>query len=58
MVRFVLKNNFFEFNSRIKQHISDAAIGTTICVSFHGQVWDKFSGNATVATPSMAQIHR
>ena len=28
MARFVLKNNFFEFDTRIKQQISETAIGT------------------------------
>ena len=28
MVKFVLKNNFFEFDSKIKQKISGTAIGT------------------------------
>ena len=28
MAKFVLKNNFFEFNSRTKQQISEIAIGT------------------------------
>ena len=28
MAEFVLKNNFFEFNNRIKQQISGTAIGT------------------------------
>ena len=28
MAKFVLKNNFFEFNSKIKQQISGTAIGT------------------------------
>ena len=37
MVGLSLKNSFFEFNSKIK-HVPGTAIGTTICVSFHGQV--------------------
>ena len=28
LAEFVLKNNFFEFNNEIKQHISGTAIGT------------------------------
>ena len=28
MAKFVLKNKFFEFNSKNKQHISGTAIGT------------------------------
>ena len=28
MVKFVLKNNYFEFNSKVKQQISGTAIGT------------------------------
>ena len=29
MAPFVLKNNYIEFNSKIKQQVSDTAIGTT-----------------------------
>ena len=32
---FVLKNNFFEFDSKVKQHISGTAIGT-ICMYLQG----------------------
>ena len=28
MAKFVLKNNYFEFNSKVKQQISGTAIGT------------------------------
>ena len=28
LAEFVLKNNFFEFNNKIKQHISGTALGT------------------------------
>ena len=27
MVQFVLKNNYFKFNSKVKQQVSDMAIG-------------------------------
>ena len=30
MVKFVLKNNYFEFNSKVKQQISGIAVGTKI----------------------------
>ena len=40
MAEFVLKNNFFEFNSQIKQQISGTAIGTNmypnICLYIYG----------------------
>ena len=38
---FVLKSNFFEFNSKMKQQVSGTAIGTKFApplyVSFHGK---------------------
>ena len=37
MAELVLKNNFFEFNSKIRQ-VSGTVIGITICVSFYRQV--------------------
>ena len=50
MAELVLKNNFFEFNSKIRQ-VSGTVIGITICVSFYRQVWENFSRNATIANP-------
>ena len=38
MVKFVLKNNFFEFNSKIKQQISGTAIDTPYASIFMDKV--------------------
>ena len=34
MTKFLLKNNFFEFDSKFKQQISDTAIGTIFAPSY------------------------
>ena len=40
MLKFVLKNNYFEFNGNVKLQISDTVIGkkmcTTICLHIYG----------------------
>ena len=40
--RFVLKNNFFEFDSKIKQQISGRAIGTKFAPPYACIFMDKF----------------
>ena len=42
MARFVLKNNFFEFDSKIKQQISGTAIGTKFAPPYMCIFMDKF----------------
>ena len=42
MARFVLKNNFFEFDSKIKQQISGTAIGTKFAPPYVCIFMDKF----------------
>ena len=42
MAKFVLKNNFFEFNSKIKQQVSDTAIGTKFAPPCACIFMDKF----------------
>ena len=42
MARFVLKNNFFEFDSKIKQQISGRAIGTKFAPPYACIFMDKF----------------
>ena len=40
--KFVLKNNFFEFNSEVYHQLPGTDIGTnraTICIHFHGSSW-------------------
>ena len=41
MAEFVLKNNFFEFNNRIKQQISGTAIGTQCAPTYACIFMDK-----------------
>ena len=55
----VLKNNFFEFNSKIKHQISGTAIVTKFAQPYAFLFIDKFeTKNVTSATPSIVQIHR
>ena len=42
MARFVLKNNFFELDSKIKQQISGTAIGTKFAPPYACIFMDKF----------------
>ena len=42
MARFVLKNNLFEFDSKIKQQISGTAIGTKFAAPYACIFMDKF----------------
>ena len=42
MADFILKNNFFEFNSQIKQQISGTAIGTKCVPTYACIFMDKF----------------
>ena len=42
MARFVLKNNFFEFDSKIKQQISGTTTGTKFAPPYAGVFMDKF----------------
>ena len=42
MAEFVLKNNFFEFNSKIKQQVSGTAIGTKFAPPYACLFMDKF----------------
>ena len=42
MAKFVLKNNFFEFNSKIKQQVSGTAIGMKFAPPYAGIFMDKF----------------
>ena len=42
MAEFVLKNNFFEFNSKIKQKVSHTAIGTKFAPPYACLFMDKF----------------
>ena len=42
MAGFVLKNNFFEFDSKIKQQISGTAIGTKFAPPYVCIFMDKF----------------
>ena len=42
MARFVLKNNFFELDSKIKQQISGTAIGTKFASPYACIFMDKF----------------
>ena len=42
MAKFVLKNNFFEFNSKIKQQVSGTAIGTKFAPPYACIFMDKF----------------
>ena len=42
MARFVLKNNFFELDSKIKQQISGTAIGTKFAAPYACILMDKF----------------
>ena len=41
LVKFVLKNNFFEFNNEIKQQISGTAIGTKFAPPYTCTYMDK-----------------
>ena len=41
MIKFVLKNNFFEFDSKVKQHISETAIGTKFAPPYASIFMDK-----------------
>ena len=41
LVKFVLKNNFFEFNNEIKQQISGTAIGTKFAPPYACTYMDK-----------------
>ena len=41
MAKFVLKNNFFEFNSKTKQQISGTVIGTKLAPPYAGIFMDK-----------------
>ena len=45
MTRFVLKNNFYEFNSKIKQQVSGTAIGTKFAPPYACIFMDKFETN-------------
>ena len=45
MAKFVLKNNFFEFNSKIKQQISGTAIGTKFAPPYACIFMDKLETN-------------
>ena len=42
MTEFVLKNNYFEFNSKVKQQLSGTAIGTKFSCMFMDQVETEF----------------
>ena len=42
MAKFALKNNFFEFNSKIKQHVSGTVIGTKFAPPYACIFMDKF----------------
>ena len=42
MAKFVLKNNFFQFDSKIKQQISGTAIGTKFAPPYAYIFMDKF----------------
>ena len=44
MTEFVLKNNFFEFNGQIKQHISGTATGTKCAPTYACIYTDKMDG--------------
>ena len=55
----VLKNNFFEFNSKIKHQVSGTAIVTKFAQAYAFLFMDKFeTKNLTTATPGIVQIHR
>ena len=41
MTKFLLKDNFFEFDSKVKQQISDTAIGTIFAPSYAWAFMDK-----------------
>ena len=41
MADFVLKNNYFEFNGQIKQHISGTVIGTKFAPPYACLFMDK-----------------
>ena len=45
MAKFVLKNNFFEFDSKIKQQISGTAIGTKFAPPYACIFMDKFEAD-------------
>ena len=52
----VLKNNFFEFNSKIKHQVSGTAIVTKFAQPYAFLFIDKFeTKNVTTATPSIVQ---
>ena len=42
MAKFVLKNNFFEFNFKIKQQVSGTAIGRNFAPLYASIFMDKF----------------
>ena len=41
LIKFVLKNNFFEFDSKVKQQISETAIGTKFAPPYASIFMDK-----------------
>ena len=41
MVEFVLKNNYFEFNGKVKQHLLGTVIGTKFAQTYAGIFMDK-----------------
>ena len=45
MAEFVLKNNHFEFNSKIKQQVSGTAIGTKFAPPYACLFMDKFEAS-------------
>ena len=58
MAKFVLKSDFFEFNSKIKQEVSGTAIGKKFALPYACIFMDKFeTDNRKLETLTLATIY-